>query len=429
MKLPNQPRDLPRAGHGQRRGNCAKSPVLLLGCIPRIIIPIARSLQRHGVPVDVACFGASTRVASSVIVEYRSLPRPELDRTGFIGQLRRFISERGHDMLIPTDDWRLAAVIEHYDALADLLHIACPPPAITRFALDKAATLKIAESCGIVVPRTVIASRSSELGDLIGEFSFPWVVKPSRREASGKEELKACRLTTAVEVAARFPPGRDFAPPLLVQEYCSGAGVGVEVLLHKGECLAAFQHRRLKEFPYTGGYSVMAIAEPVNEDLLRASLTLLRALRWDGIAMVEYKVDHDGRAVLMEVNGRYWGTIALPIFAGLDFPFYHWQLVHDQHPEIPKTYAAGTKWRWTAGYIGRLYFLLANVSHSVEAREALGKDVRHVFEDFSPSVSDAMLKSSDPMASLLEFLQATRDYAGYTARRLFDRAGINNSHA
>ena len=52
--------------------------------------------------------------------------------------------------------------------------------------------------------------------------------------------------------------------------------------------------------------------------------------------MVEFKVNpNDGSAVLMEVNGRYWGTISLPIFAGMDFPWYHWQVAHGERPEIP----------------------------------------------------------------------------------------------
>ena len=58
-----------------------------------------------------------------------------------------------------------------------------------------------------------------------------------------------------------FPTAREFTPPMLLQEYCAGAGVGVEMLMHEGNCLGVFQHRRLKELPYTGGVSVTAIAE------------------------------------------------------------------------------------------------------------------------------------------------------------------------
>ena len=34
---------------------------------------------------------------------------------------------------------------------------------------------------------------------------------------------------------------------------------------------------------------------------------------------MEFKVDPaDGTTTLMEVNGRYWGSISLPLLAGMD---------------------------------------------------------------------------------------------------------------
>src|SRR5271155_3638049 len=203
------------------------------------------------------------------------------------------------------------------------------PPAIARGVLDKTATLAVAQRCGIRTPRTALVSRSSELHDLVGSFSFPWILKPAQKETR-VEELKSCKLASVDEIATRFPLERGFTPPMLVQEYCAGTGVGVEMLLDHGECVAVFQHRRLKELPYTGGFSVIAVAEAPDPSLIESSLALLQAMQWDGIAMVEYKVNSDGQAVLMEVNGRYWGTIALAISAGIDFPLYDWQLVHGE---------------------------------------------------------------------------------------------------
>ena len=381
-----------------------KRPVLLLGWIPRIIVPVARSLCRRGIPVDVASFAPTPRIPSRAISEFRSVPRPDIDQAEFVGQMRRFIAERGHDLLLFADDWMLTAVMEHYDEFKDLAQIGCPPPAITRLVLDKIATLKVAQACGIEVPRTEVVASSSELNDLVGRFPFPWVVKPAQKETR-IEEVKSCRVTTSDEVAARFSAGRKFEPAMLAQQFCAGIGVGVEMLMYQGECIASFQHRRLKESPYTGGVSVIAVAEAVNRDLMQSSLALLRALQWEGVAMVEYKVDADGRAVLMEVNGRYWGTISLPIFAGVDFPWYHWQLVHGERPQIPTTYSIGTKWRWTAGYFERLYGVLARTRRLPGAREVFWDDFRRASTDFSPSVYDATFSLSDPAPAIADFLR------------------------
>jgi predicted ATP-grasp superfamily ATP-dependent carboligase len=395
-----------------------KRPVLILGWIPRIIIPIARSLHRHGVPVDLVSFVPYPPLPSRAIQELRSVPRPDLDRKEFVRQLREFILKRSHDMVVLADDCMLAAVTEHYDDLADITHPACPPPPVTRLVLDKNATLKIAQSCGIHIPRTEVVRNSSQLHDLVGGMPFPWIVKPAEKQTR-LEEVKSSTLLAADDIAARFPKGQAFDPPVLVQQYCGGAGVGVEILLHKGECVAAFQHRRLKEFPYTGGVSVTAVAERVDEALLKSSLTLLRALQWDGVAMVEYKVDSAGRAVLMEVNGRYWGTISLPISAGIDFPLYHWKLAHGEPVSAKLSYPSGIKWRWTLGYLGRMYILLRKAGQSASAREALRTTLGQLLADFSPSVRDATFRISDPLPSVVPFLRAMWYFAWHGATRKF----------
>ena len=85
------------------------------------------------------------------------------------------------------------------------------------------------------------------------------------------------------------------------------------------------------------------------------AIALLRELEWEGPAMVEFRYDsNSGSPVLMEVNGRYWGSLPLSCQAGIDFPFYSWQLVHDQKPSPPASYKSGLRMRWLAGDIFRL---------------------------------------------------------------------------
>lgn len=407
---------------GGKLGNPLKRPVLILGWIPRIVLPIARSLRKRGVPVDVADFAWQYRIPSRAIREFRRIRRPDLGRAEFLEQLSRFIRDGGHDMVIPTDDQTLMALTEHYDDFKEMVHLACPPPAITRLVLNKASTLEVAQKCGIRVPQTHIVSNSAQLFDLAGSFPFPWVLKPAEKEIR-LEETKSFTLATADEVARTFPAARDFTPPMLLQEYCAGAGVGIEVLMHEGKCLTVFQHRRLKEFPYTGGVSVTAVAESPDPALVESSLALLRALQWDGVAMVEFKVNPDtGDAVLMEINGRYWGTLSLPVSAGIDFPWYQWQLVHGEQPQIPSTYAAGTKWRWTVGYQIRLYSLLAAARDSVVARKELFNSVWHIPQDFAPWISDSTMTLMDPVPSAMLFLRAMREFTVHTVKALLQIA-------
>ena len=307
-------------------------------------------------------------------------------------------------MVIPTDDQALVALTEHYHDLKDLTYIACPRPEITGLVLNKASTLEVARRCGLPIPNSKVISNSAQLFDLRSSFPYPWVLKPVAKEVA-VEEHKSYVLESVEKVAARFPGTLEFTPPMLLQEYCPGHGVGVEMLIHEGEAIAIFQHRRLQEFPHTGGISVTAIAEPANPSLVEISLALLRAMQWEGPAMVEFKVNpQDGRAVLMEVNGRYWGTIALPIFAGINFPLYHWQLVHGETPAVPDRYAVGTKWISTAFHIWRLHGLLLAARRSARARKELLHSLAQFLAPFGPSTCHSLFSISDPLPLLVDFL-------------------------
>jgi predicted ATP-grasp superfamily ATP-dependent carboligase len=390
-----------------------KRPVLILGWIPRVVMSVARSLHAYRIPVDVASFQTAAPIRSRVIGEFVKLARPDLFPAEFVEQLCLFIRQRGHDMLIPADDQSLIAIGKHYEVLKDMLYVACPPPQILQLVLNKASTLEIAQACGMRVPKSVLVHDSAHLHDMVDVIPFPWILKPAEKEQQ-EEEFKSCKFATADEVRKRFPISRRFDPNMLLQEYCPGVGVGVETLVHNGECLAVFQHRRLKEWPYTGGVAVTAIAESPNPTLVQSSLTLLRALQWEGVAMVEFRVNlADGQAVLMEVNGRYWGTISLPILSGLNFPLYHWRQVHGEPIDAPGVYAIGTKWRWTAGYFYRMHNLAALAPHSAVARRALFDSLRHFARDFSPSVRDAMFNFSDPMPAITELHSATKYFSGH----------------
>ena len=388
--------------------NLLKPPVLVLGWISRIVVAVARSLHRHGVPVDAAHFEDAPAPGSRAIREFRRVPRPDLDPAGFVEQLSNFIRQCGHDMVIPTDDQALVALTEHYHDLKDLTYIACPRPEITGLVLNKASTLEVARRCGLPIPNSKVISDSSQLFDLRSSFPFPWVLKPAAKEVR-VEERKSYTLATAEEVAAKFPIAQEFTPPMLLQEYCTGSGVGVEMLMHEGNAIAIFQHQRLKEFPYTGGVSVTAIAEPPNSALVEKSLALLRALQWEGAAMVEFKVNpRDGRAVLMEVNGRYWGTIALPISAGINFPLYHWQLVHGETPAVPDGYSVGTQWRWTAGHVVRLHDLLVDARRSSPARKELLHSLVTFPASFDSSTCHALFSASDPMPAVVDLVRIVK---------------------
>ena len=77
------------------------------------------------------------------------------------------------------------------------------------------------------------------------------------------------------------------------------------------------------------------------------AVRLLRDINWHGPAQVEFKMDaRTGRPVLMEVNGRFWGALALSVEAGVDFPHLACLLATGQAlPGVPD-YPVGLRYAW-----------------------------------------------------------------------------------
>jgi protein-tyrosine-phosphatase len=197
------------------------------------------------------------------------------------------------------------------------------PSAALEQVLDKDLTLALARSLSVPVPQSILVQGLDELDAAAAQLAYPLVVKPSRSmgaNAGQRMQLAvsyarhARELRNQVEHALRFGQ-------VLLQERFEGEGVGVELIADQGRVQYLFQHRRLHEVPLTGGGSSLRVSEPVVPALADASKRLIEALGWHGVAMVEFKyAPATGEFRLMEINGRFWGSLPLAVAAGADFP-------------------------------------------------------------------------------------------------------------
>ena len=187
---------------------------------------------------------------------------------------------------------------------------------------------------------------------------FPLVTKPARSLI----ERDGIRIKTLVRhapdprslraVLAQYP---HEAYPVLLQRRIVGPGVGIFLLLWEGTLLAGFAHRRIREKPPAGGVSVYRESLPLDPALVAASRRLLEDLGWQGVAMIEYKVETGtGTPYLMEVNPRFWGSLQLAIDAGVDFPALLASVALGQRPTPVATYRVGVRSRWWWGDVDHL---------------------------------------------------------------------------
>lgn len=286
-------------------------------------VTIIRSLGRKGyrvIAADTSALSPGMRSRyTACAVRY---PDPKQAPDACVDVLLHAARTHRVDLLIPVTDEVILPLSDARDRFEGICQIAMAAPAALDVVTDKRKTFQLAECVDVPVPCTHLVGTREEATAVAPALGWPIVLKPqiSRlyHEGDKIETLEVSYAEDQEQLNAQMArlEGRC---EVLLQEFCRGTGQGVELLLHEGRPLAAFQHRRLREVPITGGASAFRESVPLNPMLYEYSVRLLASLEWTGLAMVEFKVG-DGRATLMEINGRVWGSLPLAVLSGMDFP-------------------------------------------------------------------------------------------------------------
>src|SRR4051812_21812542 len=333
----------------------------------RSTLAAVRSLGRCGYQVYVCSrSGRSLAGASRYAIADRRVGSSLVAPRDFASNVRSLIDDLNIDVFVPMTEEACNAVFDNDDLLAGV----CMPLATAeqfRGVSDKKKVLEVAEACGLRVPAQVTVSDPGDVDRLAGKLRFPIVIKPARSVAKdGEKQFKTgvfhCSDPKLLPMAlSKFPAS---AYPLLLQERVVGPGIGVFMLLWDGELVAHFGHRRLREKPPAGGVSVYRESVGVDDSLLRRSQLLLEKFGWRGVAMIEYKIDAvTGTPFIMEINGRFWGSLQLAIDAGVDFPSLLLARAEGKRVYGPSSYKLGVRSRWEWGGVD---YVWARLRHSDE---------------------------------------------------------------
>lgn len=296
---------------------------------------------------------AASRYAARAVIA----PDPLKDAESFAESVKRLAEEERATVLLPVTEAAMLALLATGSRTSQTI-IPWPDLATFRRISNKQLVLSIASEIGIAVPAQHVAmSAEDALTIAEGLLRFPLVLKPARsiaEHSGGRYKLTVMHAGNAREFRRRVRELPDAAFPLLLQERIVGPGTGIFLLLWD-ELIAAFAHRRLREKPPAGGISVYSESIAVDPDLLDCSVRLLQRFGWRGVAMVEYKRDAEtGRPYLMEVNGRFWGSLQLSITAGVDFPRLLVDCALGKRINVAPRYAVGVRNRWWWGEVDHL---------------------------------------------------------------------------
>ncbi len=292
---------------------------IVLGVDSPIGLTLVRELGAHGIRVH-----GIGKTARAIGGASRHCARLHVRPPGVIADwLPPLIVQTGAAALLAVSESDLIALAA-LPAEMDGCRILTPRAEPLALVLDKRATLARAAAHGIAVPKSWQPD-----GTDVPALTFPAVLKwadpPAvlpALAAAGIDFIKAEYAFDAAELRAKLARYDSIRTWPLVQSYAPGHGLGQMFHMADGRATLRFQHRRLHEWPPEGGVSTLCEAVPLTEHraLQAQSEALLADIGWEGPAMVEYRHDPaTGQSILMEINGRFWGSLPLASHAGAQF--------------------------------------------------------------------------------------------------------------
>lgn len=393
----------------------------------RSALAAVRSLGRRGVPVYV---GADTTTSLAGKSRYCAgtfrYPSPWEDTSGYVASLKQAVGSWDAAAIFPMTDVAMELVGARRAEFEQLTAIPAPPLEQYHQLSNKFALNRWAESNSVPVPPTCYVEDGNVEAALDWIDSWPVIVKPGRSiiaSGNGLRRTSVLIARDADELRKLYHDHWFLHEPSMVQKYVQGIGEGVFGLFVDGAPEALSAHRRLRERPPSGGVSVYREAIALPEAMTAHACRIVASAHWTGVAMVEFKVDPvSNTPYLMEVNGRFWGSLQLAIDSGVDFPWLLYQLAcgHPRDPD-PAPYAVGVRSRW---WLGDLDHLITRFRRS-EVEKALPPGSSSRFQTLLSLVNvldgktrAEVFRLSDPAPGVLELTRFVASSAAGLGRKM-----------
>ncbi len=357
----------------------------------RMSLSLIRDLGERGVNI-IACQGEDALppvgAASKYVKRFHALPSIESEPQGYLdglfGICQALCRDGERPSLLPVGAKTLALLCapEVRARFEEVCGMCLPSADALETSNDKRCVASLARHLEIPVPREYDISEGAE------HVSFPCVVKPECGERFGipaeKRYIIARDIPGLEKAVSHFLSLTGSVP--IVQQYIGGRSVGLSVLAQKGVIVNYICHERVREYPLSGGPSTCCRCLS-GDRLYPYAKKIIAALRFSGFAMLEFKLDMQGRPFLLEINPRLWGTFPLTRAAKSSLSYDWLALSSGLEPECtpPKT---GTK----------MYYLPSDLRPALAMlkRGSFGAFLSAVRDWLSPSVKDGILDFSDP---------------------------------
>jgi len=314
----------------------------------RIAYNIVRSLGSKGLRV---ALGTDEFMGMAVLSRFTatSFCHPSYIRRTpeFLASIKEALRIYSPQVYIPSEQ-EVLAIAKHRDQFSGVdTKIPIASFDVLSMLHQKDTAGELARSLGLPTPPAIIPRDLREILEFAKEHGDPVVLK---RLSSSAARGVSFATRQSLESGNGSSPvqGLPFGQ-FLVQRHVQGTGYGVSMLFNQGELRTKFTHKRLREQRPTGGLSTSRIStsHPLLEEYAE---TILRRARFHGVAMVEFKYDEaEKKTWFLEVNPRFWGSLALAIQSGVDFPYLLYRMALQGDIDPVMDYRKNVKVRWLLG--------------------------------------------------------------------------------
>jgi predicted ATP-grasp superfamily ATP-dependent carboligase len=384
----------------------------------RAALAVTRSLGRRGHQIWVAGHHKDNLASVSRYCQRRcQVADCRSDAKKFQQEVLELAS--GVDLILPVTEESIVLLNGLRDRLPAHCLLAAPEQGPFDAVANKFELFRRAQQLAIDIPQTFFVAGREDFFARPLDLAFPVVVKPMASRiftANGLLRATTLHARSRTELEGFYRQLEVLAYPSLIQERITGPGTGLFTLFDGDRHLALFCHRRLREKPPSGGVSVICESVPLDLEMVESARMLLSAVGWRGVAMVEFKRDErDGRPKLMEINGRFWGSLQLAIAAGVDFPNLLVDYLNGEPPAVTvDRYMVGLTLKWLPGAMDHLLIRLKHPRRDFNlpfGPEPLWRAAWDVLYCRMNGTCYDTLSRDDPRPFLLEARHYLRDFA------------------
>jgi len=279
---------------------------------------------------------------------------PAQNIEGFVRDVKEILGKKKFDVFCPLSVTTVLSTVRFEKEIRPLSALAFGDFNVVSQANDKGEMAKLAKEIGVPVPQTLPVTDVEQV--LNTGIGYPFVIKASRGAASNAvwyietaNDLEIARVSIEKIRARESAAGSDiFFDPhnLIAQEFIPGDVHDVCLLADHGRIRALLTQKRAKTSSVKGGSGIMNITTDIPV-LKEQAVKLVKALQYHGPAQIEFKHDpRDDTYKLLEVNAKFWGTLALSIEAGINFPYLAVLMALGEPFEDQFDYRVGLIHRW-----------------------------------------------------------------------------------